>query len=544
MDCPTLMRLLVLLLVMLLVAGRTLADDQAGPEPPVGASLNEQVIRIPGDEPPAVTIQTTIMHPDGNGPFPLAIMNHGADGNTVGRRGTRYHLTNAAFYFLSRGYAVALPMMRGFSTTGGEIYHFGCNIADTGLANAKDIAAVIHYLGNDPRFDTRRVIVAGQSMGGWNTLAVGALALPNVAGLVNFNGGLRESDCKFDDLSLEDGAATFGARTKVPSIWFYGDNDQLFAPPLWRAMFDRYTRAGGRAELVDVGPVMTDSHNFLAYPEVLPLWTVQIDQFLARIGMPHTAVHPNDLPTTFPPASQFADLSDVNAVPFISTKGRDAYRDFLTHRFPRAFVITRSGGVASTTGGFDPLGRAFAACGKVGVQCQAYAVDDRVVWTRTDSTAERVFNLTLPAGQRKTVNFSVRLNPGLQPQGDRTFPDRPAAGTRTDRHQREDRHAALSGRKPLCRLQWCESHWNRHRLHPNRRIRRVGFVRLSGRPGQWRGAHLPPQHPRQALERDDRRRNCRRSESRDQTNTWSRMAERKRCHPAPADPSDVSTSPC
>ncbi len=35
-----------------------------------------------------------------------------------------------------------------------------------------------------------------------------------------------------------------------------------------------------------------------------------------------------------------------------------------------------------------------------------------------------------------------------------------------------------------------------------------------------------------SLERHDRRRNCRRSESRDQTNTWSRMAERKRCHPA------------
>ncbi len=38
-------------------------------------------------------------------------------------------------------------------------------------------------------------------------------------------------------------------------------------------------------------------------------------------------------------------------------------------------------------------------------------------------------------------------------------------------------------------------------------------------------------HP--APERDDRRRNRRRSESRDQTNTWSRMTERTRCHPAP-----------
>jgi hypothetical protein len=36
------------------------------------------IIRVPGGEdPPAVTLQVTILHPDGNGPFPLAIMNHG-----------------------------------------------------------------------------------------------------------------------------------------------------------------------------------------------------------------------------------------------------------------------------------------------------------------------------------------------------------------------------------------------------------------------------------------------------------------------------------
>src|SRR6185437_2764442 len=151
---------------------------------------------------------------------PLVVMNHGANNASFGNRGKRYRLSNATFYFLSRGYAVAMPMMRGFSTTGGGIYHFGCDIAATGLANAKDIAAVIRYLGNDLRFDTRRIIVAGQSLGGWNTLAVGALALPNVAGLVNFNGGMRESDCKFDEPELQVGAARFGARTKVPSIWF------------------------------------------------------------------------------------------------------------------------------------------------------------------------------------------------------------------------------------------------------------------------------------------------------------------------------------
>jgi dienelactone hydrolase len=413
-------RLLTVLLPLIFAiatAAPCRADETPGREPPPNASLNEQVIRIPGDEPPAVTLQVTIMHPDGNGPFPLAIMIHGATSVSVGNRGERYHLTNAAFYFLSRGYAVGLPMMRGFSTSGGELYHFGCDFAATGIAFAKDIRAVIRYLGNDPRFDAARVIVAGQSMGGWNTLALGALNVPDVRGLINFNGGIRESDCKAGDSSLAASAAEFGARTKTPSIWFYGENDELFPVPVWRDMHDRYTRAGGHAELVDVGVVMQNSHNFLAYPEALPLWTTRVDNFLAGIGMPHADVNPGDLPLAFPPATQFAAVTDVTAVPYLSDKGRELYRKFLDLPFPRAFVIAATGSAASMNGGFDPLGRAFAACGHSSVRCGVYAVDDRVVWKPFPTgPQERAYNVAAKSGQTTMVDFSSRLNPDCTPK--------------------------------------------------------------------------------------------------------------------------------
>jgi len=393
------------------------ADETPGVEPPPNASLNEQVIRIPAEQPPAVTLQVTIMHPDGNGPFPLAIMNHGATDVSRGNRGERYHLTNAAFYFLSRGYAVALPMMRGFSTSGGELYHFGCDFAATATAYAKDIRAVIGYLGSDPRFDTSRVVVAGQSMGGWNTLALGALNVPNVKGLINFNGGVRESDCKAGDTSLIAGAAELGARTKIPSIWFYGENDELFPVLVWQAMHDAYTRAGGHAQLVDVGTVMKNSHNFLAYPEVLPLWTSRVDSFLAGIGMPHADVNPGDLPLPLPPATQFAAIMDVAAVPYLSDKGRDLYRKFLDLPFPRVFLITATGGVVSMNSGFDPLGRAVAACQRSGVRCRVYAVDDRVVWKPFPAGPRmQAYNVIAKSGQTTTIDFSSRLNPDCSPR--------------------------------------------------------------------------------------------------------------------------------
>ena len=183
-------------------------------------------------------------------------------------------------------------------------------------------------------------------------------------------------------------------------------------------MYDAYTRSGGHAEMVDVGVVMQSSHNFLAYPEVLPLWTSRIDAFLAGIGMPHTEVNPGDLPLAFPPATQFAAVTDVAAVPYLSDAGRDLYREFLDLPFPRAFVISATGDAVSMSDGFDPLGRALAACQRRGVRCGAYAVDDRVVWKPFQTGPhEHAYNVTVKAGRTITVDFSPQLNPDCSPRG-------------------------------------------------------------------------------------------------------------------------------
>jgi dienelactone hydrolase len=366
--------------------------------------LNEQVIRIPGEGLPTATLEVTIFHPEGNGPFPLAIMNHGATAISSANRGERYRLTNAAFYFLSRGYAVALPMMRGFAASDGEFYHFGCDLTGMGIANAKDIRAVIRALNVDPLIDSRFVVVAGQSLGGWNTLALGALNVPSVKGLINFNGGIRVSDCGAGDHSLLAGAEDFGGRTTTPSIWFYGENDHLFPVDVWRAMYDRYIYGGGQAELVDVGVVLKNSHMFLAYPEALPLWTPKLDNFLARIGMPSALINPDYLPQPFPPASNFAALTDVKAIPHLSDEGREAYRQFLQAPYPRAFVINEKGQATSTSNGLDPLRRALADCEKRAAPCQVYAVDDQVVWKPFPTKASARADDNMPAAdQTNTV---------------------------------------------------------------------------------------------------------------------------------------------
>lgn len=104
---------------------------------PLRSDLNEQVLMVPV---PAmigsVDLETTIFRPDGDGPFPLVVINHGLDlGSPAFQGRTRYPLM--AQEFLKRGYAVVLPMRRGFSKSGGAFAYTGCSYTANGRAEAK-----------------------------------------------------------------------------------------------------------------------------------------------------------------------------------------------------------------------------------------------------------------------------------------------------------------------------------------------------------------------------------------------------------------------
>lgn len=347
------------------------------------APWHEQVLMLPGDPARPAQLQVTVLLPDGPGPFPLAIVNHGS-----AKRGQfpsevpRYSATYSAYYFLSRGYAVVLPMMRGYAGSEGRFRTHGCNLAQTAVDAAKDILAAAAAMADNPAIDLHRIVIAGQSLGGWNSLALAAFNPPGVKAVINFAGGMVEGDCDHGRDALATGAAQLGAVTHIPSIWFYGDNDSLFPPATWRLMHARYTAAGGTARLVDVGTFMDDSHQLLSFEEGLPLWVPQVDAFLQEQGMPSQNLHPEYLPTPIPPASGYAVATDVDAVPYLNDKGREFYRQFLTKPMPRAFIVAPRGYAGAYEQGFDPVARGMEACRKVAEGCQLYAVDNDVVWTR------------------------------------------------------------------------------------------------------------------------------------------------------------------
>jgi dienelactone hydrolase len=373
LSLPTKLHFIVLLAAFLFNPATGFCSADLDPQ------LNERVLRIPVDTKPNISLETTIFKPSGPGPFPIAVLNHGLDAGGPHSM-PRYRSAYLARYFVSRGYEVVMPMLRGFSGSDGDYISIGCDAEGEGFRQAKDIKAVIEYLSRQPDVDAGQIIIGGQSYGGWNALAVGALNLPGVKGQVNFSGGRVTPFCPTMDSDLALGAGHFGALTHTPSLWFYGENDSRFPTPVWQEMFRKFRSDGGQAELVDYGHFMNDAHNFLGYAEALSTWVPKLDSFLERVGLPHQNVHPEVFPTLYPSETHFSAIADVNAVPFLDEKGREQYRRYLNLEMPRVFVISPDGTAVVSQAGYDPLGRALAICKANGRVCRPYAIDDTVVW--------------------------------------------------------------------------------------------------------------------------------------------------------------------
>ena len=260
-------------------------------------ALPVEVIFIPKKIPLwTLELETTVYKPPGPGPFPLVVINHGkASGST--KLQPRYTPGWAARYFIERGYVVFVPMRTGFSKSTGGYVGGGCNIESNGLVQAEDVAATIQYAHTLNYVERTQTLVVGQSHGGWTTLAYGA-AKPDssVKGLVNFAGGLRQPDCIGWQLTLARAAASYAKDTKLPSLWFYGDNDSFFTKEVYTEMFARYSKENPQAQLIAFGEFGQDSHSLFGSKAGRAIWEPHLDTFMKQLGLPIKVVYPQYRP--------------------------------------------------------------------------------------------------------------------------------------------------------------------------------------------------------------------------------------------------------
>lgn len=348
----------------------------------VAASMNETVVRIPlGPTGADGSLEATIYKPDGPGPFPVVIFNHGKERGEP-RQQLRSRPISLAREFVRRGYVVIAPNRRGFANSDGVYTEALCDIDKIGLQQASDIALTVHYLAQLPYADKSRILMVGASQGGLAAMAYGTQADPGVLGIVNFSGGLRQDACERWQQAMIDAFQDYGQHVRLPTLWLYGDNDQFWPQALAQQMLAVYRAGGGDAKLIDFGNYKDNAHRLVSDRDGVGIWWPVMEAFLDRIGLP-TAVRFQISDAPLPPPSGYAALNDIAALPYLDEAGRAGYRGFLRQYPSRAFALSSTGAWSWAEGGDDPVSLALENCQHNSrLPCRLYAIDNAVVWTK------------------------------------------------------------------------------------------------------------------------------------------------------------------
>jgi dienelactone hydrolase len=243
-----------------------------------------------------------VVRPVGNGPFPLAVMNHGVSLNAR-ERGffPLVEFRDAAIWFARRGYLVVAPTGPGYGAMALEASELGLfpvfyskigacenpNFQDAGMAAALLDKWIIDYMIGQKYAVPDSTIVIGQSAGGWGAIALSSQNLPSVKAIITFAagrggrvGGKPNNNCAPD--KLVEATAAFGQSARTPMLWIYIENDTFFGPDLSRRMHAAYTGAGGNAEYHLMPPFGSDGHFFIDSPDAIPQWSPLVSQFLDK----------------------------------------------------------------------------------------------------------------------------------------------------------------------------------------------------------------------------------------------------------------------
>lgn len=287
-------RLLVLLI--LLASLSTLNHSAAADDVAASPKIQEEIWALPFPLP----VLAFVVRPVGDGPFPLVIMNHGiALGLQERSMFPAIEYRAAAQWFAKQGNFVISPVRYGASSLddkdqglyGSVFAHVGScenpNFRGPGLAIATLNEWVIDYMSKKKIIQPGKVVVVGQSGGGWGSIALASLNPSSVQAVVTFAAGRGgrvdgkpNNNCAPDKLVAATG--DFGRTARVPMLWIYTQNDTYFGPELTKRMHDAFVAAGGNAEYRMLPAFGSDGHFMIDSPDAVPIWSPLVSQFLEK----------------------------------------------------------------------------------------------------------------------------------------------------------------------------------------------------------------------------------------------------------------------
>ena len=177
------------------------------------------------------------------------------------------------------------------------------NFRGPGLAIATLNEWVIDYMSKKKMIQPGKVIVVGQSGGGWGSIALASRNPSSVQAIITFAAGRGgrvdgkpNNNCAPDKLVAATGE--FGRTARIPMLWIYAENDTYFGPELTKRMHQAFVEAGGNVEYHVLPPFGSDGHFMIDSADAVPIWSPLVTQFLEK----HSA-------TATPPGQQVSSSS-------------------------------------------------------------------------------------------------------------------------------------------------------------------------------------------------------------------------------------------
>ncbi len=219
-----------------------------------------------------INLRTTLYPSAAPGHQPLVIIVHGSTAGIDAQRSLRFE--EQARYFLSLGYAVAVPMRKGRGNSGGpQVESDDFQVPPPRVqidSGVEDIDAVVDYFVTQPYVDPSHIVLAGEEHGGLLSVVYAARHPGKVSAVLNFSGGWWPETYRGGAVNTGE-FADAGGSARTPMLWLYAEGDPFTPLPHVQEEVAAFRAAGGEARLV----IVPDPRDVKAYGTRLFQWTAK-----------------------------------------------------------------------------------------------------------------------------------------------------------------------------------------------------------------------------------------------------------------------------
>jgi dienelactone hydrolase len=261
--------------------------------PIVSETFMLSIPEIQGTASRAPRIAVTVVRSSLPGRHPFLVLEHGRAGDAAerGRLALPIYPANAR-YFATHGFSVLIPLRLGYGSAAGPDLEFTGECDDKRFADGvapaiSETRALLRFAASLPYIDAHRGLILGESFGGLVAIAAAAAHLPGVVGVINIAGGdggdtlhRPAQPCGADRMS--QAFASYGATSRLPSLWLYSANDRLWGTAYPKQWFAAFVGAGGNGEFVLLPADKNNGHYI--FNRNAQAWHPAVERFIAKLG--------------------------------------------------------------------------------------------------------------------------------------------------------------------------------------------------------------------------------------------------------------------